>query len=125
MPFAVQKPYTDGLRTRSKVPLTTKYSEKPLKHAVRDIVRAHCKQHTAVGACDGNDWHPWRDVIDDQELAILFDTPGKSKSIRLFNSIPLLFPVPAPFQIPPVFGLCKLCCLLCRTSCTDSLPIGM
>ena len=63
-------------KQRSKVPLTTKYHDKPLKHAVRDIVRAHCKQHTAVGECDGDDWHPWRDTIEDRDLAAEFDTPG-------------------------------------------------
>ena len=63
-------------KQRSKVPLTTKYHDKPLKHAVRDIVRAHCKQHTGVGECDGNDWHPWRDVIEDSDLAAEFDSPG-------------------------------------------------
>lgn len=63
-------------KQRSKVPLTTKYHDKPLKHAVRDIVKAHCKQHTALGECDGNDLHPWRETIDDSDLAAEFDTPG-------------------------------------------------
>lgn len=45
-------------RQRSRIPLTTKYHAKPLMHAVRDIVRAHCKQHVD-GDCDGDDWHPW------------------------------------------------------------------
>ena len=63
-------------KQRSKVPLTTKYHDKPLKHAVRDIVRAHCKQHTGVGECDGDDFHPWRDTIEDSELATEMDTPG-------------------------------------------------
>ncbi|KAL9053862.1 MAG: hypothetical protein Q9162_004509 [Coniocarpon cinnabarinum] len=63
-------------KQRSNIPFSTKYHDKPLKHAVRDIVKAHCKVHTSVGQCDGNDWHPWRDAVEDKDLASQFDTPG-------------------------------------------------
>ncbi|KAI9718124.1 MAG: hypothetical protein M1828_006822 [Chrysothrix sp. TS-e1954] len=51
-------------RRRSYVPLTTKYHHRPLEGAVKDIIKAHCKQHMAVGQCGGNDWHPWNMEID-------------------------------------------------------------
>ncbi len=48
---------------RSSIPLTTKYSHKPLEEAVRNIVRKHCKEH--LHKCEGDDWYPWR--VDDDE----------------------------------------------------------
>ena len=58
---------------RSILPLTTKYDHKPLVHAVRDIVKAHCKQHTGDGECDGNDWYPWGMEIKDDNLDFPID----------------------------------------------------
>jgi len=53
-------------RQRSRIPLTTKYHHKPLEIAVRDIVKAHCKQHMRGGECDGEDWFPWDSDIQNK-----------------------------------------------------------
>lgn len=51
-------------KRRSYLPLATKYHHKPLETAVREIVKRHCKQHTAQNSCTGEDWHPWSAAIE-------------------------------------------------------------
>ena len=52
------------------------------------------------------------------------DDLGKSKSIRPFDSVPLLSSVPTPFRIPLFIGSYETRCLLFGTRCTDSLRTG-